>query len=162
MLSRLLAERGTGTLVESAGFISEGAPCPAEVDVVMKRLGYDLSGHRSRIVGESMLQHADLIIGMTRQHVIDLSLRAPEAWSRTFTITEVAKLGDRAGPRRPTEGLASWVARVGESRTRSGLVGLHLSDDVPDPIGRPLSGYVRTRDLLTALCFRLADLLAPV
>ncbi|HUE58565.1 MAG TPA: hypothetical protein VMO88_03200 [Acidimicrobiales bacterium] len=162
MLDRFLAERGVSTRIESAGFITEGVPCPPEVDQVMATLGYDLSRHRSRTISESMIDNAELIIGMTRQHLIDLSLRAPDASKRTFTLAEVARLGELAGRRRPNESLAAWVTRVGGPRTRSGLLTLPLSEDVPDPIGKRLGTYIRTRDLLRSLCARLADLMARV
>jgi protein-tyrosine-phosphatase len=109
-----------------------------------------------------MIDEADFIVGMTRQHVVDLTLRAPRSWKRTFTLGEVVRLGELFGPRRPGESLATWVGRVGSSRTKSGLLGLPLSDDVPDPIGKPLDAYVRSRDLLLHLCSRLGSLIAPV
>ena len=162
MLDRHFAERGLAIRVESAGFISEGAPCPSEVEKVMAAIGYDVSGHRSRIVGESMIDGADVVIGMTRQHVIDLSLTVPSAWKRAFTLAELINLAERAAPRRADEPFPVWFRRVGASRKRSSVLNLPLSDDIPDPIGRPLRAYIGTRDVLAGLCSRLVDRLAPV
>ena len=162
MLERDLGQRSLAVRVESAGFVSEGAPCPPEVDKVMAALGYDLSGHRSRMVGESVLESADLVIGMTRQHLIDISLTAPPAKARAFTLVELVNLAERAGPRQPGERLPAWLSRVGASRNGSSVLNLPLSDDIPDPIGRPLAAYVRTRDLLAGLCSRLAERMASV
>jgi protein-tyrosine phosphatase len=162
ILSRLLSERGSEIKVGSAGFVSEGTPSPTEVGDVMKPLGYDLSGHRSRPVSLALLESAHLVLGMTRQHVIDLSLLDPSGWPRTFTLTEVIRLGRTLPARRPDEPLPSWVARIGAGRHRAGILDLPLSEDVPDPVGKPLRAYVRTRDHLSELTTRLADLLQPV
>jgi protein-tyrosine phosphatase len=162
LLGHSLATRGVSISIQSAGFVSDGVPCPPAVDQVMRPLGYDMSHHRSRALDGSMIGSADLIVGMTRQHLVDLAVRAPDAWKRTFTLAEVARLGEVAGTRRHDESLSAWVARVGGSRTRPGLLSLPLSEDVPDPIGKPLDAFIRTRDLLRSLCSQVADLVAPV
>lgn len=162
ILSRLLSERGSAIAVGSAGFLSEGVPIPTEVRQVMEPFGYDLSAHRSRAVSSVLLGSAELVVGMTRQHAVDLALLHPSAWPRTFTLAEVVRLGGTFPARRRDEPLASWVARVGAGRRRASIFDLPRSDDVPDPIGKPLRAYLGTRDRLLGLTTRLADLVQPV
>jgi protein-tyrosine phosphatase len=162
VLAHLLAVRGSGMTVGSAGFVSPGVASPAEAVEVMNSLGYDLSAHRSKAVSPALLDSAQLVVGMTRQHAVDLSLRDPSVWPRSFTLAEVVRLGGALPARRPDEALASWAARIGAGRRRSGILDLPLSEDVPDPIGRPMTAYIRTRDRLVELVTRLADLVEPV
>ena len=162
ILSGLLAERGSDLLVRSAGLVSEGARCPHEVTAVMSPLGYDLSSHRSRVITASDIAGAGLIIGMTRQHSIDLSLMAPAARLRTFTLWELVRLGGSFGRRSPGESLTDWVSRVGSDRPRSSALNLPLAEDISDPIGKPLRAYTETRDVLLQLAKRLVDLVQPV
>lgn len=162
IMTRLLSERGSAFNVASGGFVSEGIPCPPEVLKVMGPLGYDLSAHRSRALSEALLDSARIVVGMTRQHVVDLSLVDPTTWSRTFTFSELVRLGKASPARRSSESLDSWVARIGAGRHRARILDLPLSEDVPDPIGKPLGVYIRTRDRLVALATGFADLIEPV
>lgn len=162
ILSRLLAERGSALEVDSAGFVSEGVGCPLEVNEIMAPLGYDLSSHRSKVVSMGLLRSAHLVLGMTRQHAVDAVLLDPSVRSRTFTISEVVRLGGTVGARQREEPVTSWIARLGGGAPRLRILGLPLSDDVRDPIGKPLRAYVTTRDRLLDLMTRLADLLEPV
>jgi protein-tyrosine-phosphatase len=128
----------------------------------MSVLGYDLTAHKSRIVRDSMLKTAAVILGMTRQQLIELSLREPDGWTRAFTFAELVRLAEAKGPRSPGEPLDLWISRVGRDRVRSGALNLPLAEDIPDPIGKPFRAYARTRDQLLELATRLADLLQPV
>lgn len=162
IVNALLVERGSHLTVQSAGLVSEGARCPPEVLSVMVPLGYDLSKHRSHIVSGSDLDGAGVIIGMTRQHSIDLSLMASGSRLRTFTLWELVRLGETFGPRTSGEALADWASRVGSDRARSSALNLPLAEDISDPIGKPLRAYTETRDVLFQLAKRLADLVEPV
>jgi protein-tyrosine-phosphatase len=149
-------------IIESAGFLSEGVPCPPEVREVMAPLGYDMTRHRSKAVSSGLLTSAHVLVGMTRQHSVDLSLFDPSVSSRSFTLSEVVRLGEGCPGRGVDETLTSWVDRIGAGRHRAGIFDLPLSEDVPDPIGKPMKAYLRTRDSLLRLTTRLADLLQPV
>jgi protein-tyrosine phosphatase len=157
-----LAQAGvTGVEVESAGFLSEGRPVPAEVIEVLSPLGIDVSSHRSRPIRDHLLDRADLILVMTRQHLVDLVVARPGIWSRTFTLAEILRRGEAVGARHQDEDLASWVFRVNAGRERAGILKLPLSDDVPDPIGGPLKEHQRLRDLLVERIGRLTALVVP-
>lgn len=156
-----LAPRGSEIDVDSAGFVSEGMPPPREVLDAMWAVGIDLSDHRSRLLRPDLVQTADLIVGMSRQHVIDVADLDPGVWNRSFTVAELRTRGRDVGPRDPDETLRQWVDRVHAGRTRASTISLPLSDDIPDPMGGRPKGYQRTRDLLAAMAAELADLIAP-
>jgi protein-tyrosine-phosphatase len=159
--SRLVRAGATGCTVESAGFVSAGRPVPPEVLEVMSALGLDLSDHRSRPVEEQVVDGADLILVMTRQHLVDLVVFRPEAWSRTFTLAEFLRRAEAVGGRRPGEDLRAWTARVNTGRARAEILNLPPSDDVPDPIGGTLKDHERVRDLLAESISRLTTLMGP-
>ena len=148
--------------VESAGFVTSGRPCPPEVLDVMAEAGFDLSGHRSRLVDAAVVEGSELIVGMTRQHVVELSATQPEAWSRCFTFAEVLRLGEAAEHRFHKESLSEWVCRIGDGRTRSGLTQLPLNEDVPDPMGGSRKDYVSARETLIPMARRLAEVMRPI
>lgn len=161
LMSRAMAERGCPAEVGSAGFMTEGAPAPQGTLRAMSAAGLDLSGHRSRLVDARLLQRAQLVATMTRQQLIDLVTVAPDAWSRCFTLREVVSRGEGAGPKKAGESIESWVARAGTGRSRTGLLGLSVADDIDDPMGRRQREFDRVRDEIATLVSRLADLLCP-
>ena len=56
--------------VESAGLAAyEGAAPTDDAIAVARELGYDLSPHRARPLTEEMLERADVVVGMTAEHV---------------------------------------------------------------------------------------------
>jgi protein-tyrosine-phosphatase len=56
--------------VESAGLSAHAGDQPPEDAIVVAReLGYDLSAHRARPLTKEMLEHADVVVGMTAAHV---------------------------------------------------------------------------------------------
>jgi protein-tyrosine-phosphatase len=161
LLRHRLDQIDSPVTVGSAGFVSEGQPVPAEVRDTMWAVGLDLVDHRSRPVTPSMLLDADLVIGMARHHVIDLALLTPAAWDRCFTFADVLRRGKSAGPRRPSESVRRWAQRISGDRTRASLVGLPVSEDIPDPMGGRPRDYERARDDLAEMTARLAALVSP-
>jgi protein-tyrosine-phosphatase len=161
LLRERLSRSGRPLTVGSAGFVSEGQPPPPEVLDAMRAVGLDLSDHRSRLVTPALLDDADLVVGMTRQHVIDLTLLAPGAWIQSFTFADLLRRAEAAGPRLPTEGVRKWARRLSGDRTRSSLVALSVSEDIPDPMGGRPTDYERARDDLARLTARLGTLLGP-
>jgi protein-tyrosine phosphatase len=162
LLARELAARGVLAQVYSAGMRGGGAaPPPAEVVAVLAGQALDVTQHRSRLVAAGDLARADLVLAMAREHLRHAVVVAPDAWPRAFTIRELVRRGDLAGPRPPEENLPDWLARVHDGRSRLALLGDSARDDVADPIGGPLAGYERTAAELGQLARRLADLCWP-
>jgi protein-tyrosine phosphatase len=160
-LRRQLSHLDRAFSVASAGFVSEGQPAPPEVLDAMRAVGLDLSYHRSRLVTPVLVEGADLVVGMTRQHVIDLAVLTPGAWDRCFTCADLLRRAEPAGPRRPSESVRQWARRVSGDRTRTSLVALPVSEDVPDPMGGRPRDYERARDDLGRFTARLGAFLAP-
>jgi protein-tyrosine phosphatase len=154
-------ERGCALEVGSAGFAAAGQPAPASVVSAVAERGADLADHRSRVVDAGMIAGSELVVGMTRQHLVELAACTGERWTRCFTLAEIVERGRATGPRRAGETLAAWVARAHHGRTRPGVLGLRLSDDVEDPIGMRPAGVRRVRDRIDGLVGELAVLVCP-
>jgi protein-tyrosine phosphatase len=161
LLRARLDELGSPVTVTSAGFVSEGVPPPPEVLEVMRSLGLDLSQHRSRMVTAEAAVGAELVVGMTRQHVLDLAVLAPRAWDHSFTFADALRRAGSAGPRLPSESVQDWARRLHGERTRSSLLMLPFAEDVPDPMGGRPQQYRQARDDLASMAARLAALLSP-
>ena len=158
LLSRRLAVLGEAVTVRSAGTAQQGCPPPSEVVSVMAGYGIDLASHRSRMVSPSELSDADLVLGMAREHVRHAVVTAPDAWPRAFTLRELVRKGEQAGPRLASEPLLSWVARAHDGRQRTHLLGDSADDDVADPMGGPPQVYAAAAAVLDMLVSRLADM----
>jgi protein-tyrosine-phosphatase len=155
-----LAERDSPITVLSAGFLDSGIPAPDPILDAMQRVGIDVSAHRSMTVDRDLASRADLLIGMARQHVIDLVSEVPEAWPRSFTAAELLRRARQTGPPHHGETLRAWAERLSAGRERSDLLAEKVADDVPDPIGGRRRDYERVRDLLAGWATELAELLS--
>ena len=145
--------------VGSAGFGPEGYPATDEAVAAMDDLRIDITGHRSRRLDPELLEAADLILAMTRQHVMDAVVLAPAAWPRTLPLVDAVRRASETGPLPTPADPASWVARLHAGRRPADVLTLPPRDDVADPIDQPLDAYRRTRDQLDGLTRRLAELL---
>ncbi len=161
LLADRLASTGVPATVTSAGMLASGVAPPPEAVAALAPYGLDISEHRSRHLEVADVEAAGLVVGMARSHVREAVVLAPEAWPRTFTLKELARRGSDAGPRRPGERLARWLARVGEGRVLSELLGDADVDDVADPMGGAPEVYQATAALLGELVDRLVTLAWP-
>jgi protein-tyrosine phosphatase len=141
--------------VGSAGLLTEDQPASDGAVRVMAERAIDLSGHLSRRMIVPMLRHADLVLGMTREHVREAVVLDPSAWEKTFTLKELVRRAAVTGPRPDGEVIDEWLRRVGRGRVMADLMGEDASDDVADPIGRSLSVYRATADELDHLIQQL-------
>jgi protein-tyrosine phosphatase len=160
MLRNHLRRSTDPVTVASAGFVSEGLLPPPEVIEALDDLGIDLSDHRSQMVTPTLITGAGLVVGMARQHVIDLALMAPDAWVHCFTFADLIRRADSCGPRRRSESVRDWAQRISADRTRVSLVNLPVSEDIRDPMGGRRQDYELARDDLASRTGRLAALLS--
>src|SRR6266566_2449371 len=100
ILQQRLAERGVDARVTE----------PAVE--VMREHGLDIPGHENRQMTRELVEDADLVLGMTRDHVSIAIARSPDARGRTFLVGELARLGAEAGPRGAAEPPALWAERA--------------------------------------------------
>lgn len=159
--SRLGSHVG-GVRISSAGVLSPGRRPTPEMLTVMQRRGMDLTGHRSRSLA-SALEHGtpDLVIGMAREHVLEVVENHPDLLPRTFTLRDLVRRAEAQGPRRPGERLERYVARLGAGRQAADVVRAPSQDDIADPIGRPIAVYEQSASEIEDLVARMADLLWP-
>jgi protein-tyrosine phosphatase len=161
LLAHRLRRQGVDATVRSAGWLRDDDPASEGSRRELAGRGFDLSAHRSRRVTPAMLDAADLVLTMERAHARDAVLAHPPSWPRIFTLKELVRRGERAGPRRPGEDLAAWLGRVSADRTRADLLGGGDADDVTDPMGRPARFYARTAAEIEDLVDRLVGLAFP-
>jgi protein-tyrosine phosphatase len=161
LLRHQLAERSVDAHVHSAGLRLVGEPASANGVDVMADRGLDMTSHRSRIVNRELLEEADLVLAMAREHLREAVVALPDVWARAFTLKELVRRGETIGARAPGESLEAWLARAHSGRNRTDLMGSSDDDDVADPIGSGRSSYERTAAELGALVDRLLTLAWP-
>jgi protein-tyrosine phosphatase len=159
MLQTLLAHHGARADIASAGLLPGGAPATDDAIAVMADRGIDISRHVSRTIDPPVARSTPLIIGMARQHVREAVVTYGANIERTFTLKELVRRGEEAGPRRPDETVFDWLARVGAGRRSADLMGDHHEDDIADPVGRPRAEYEETAGELEMLLRQLVALL---
>lgn len=144
VLAKSLVAAGIDADVTSAGL---GAPDGRQPDGKVLRVaaehGVDVTAHRSRQVQAADIAAADLILVMTRAHSRQVLAIDANAAGRTVPLRAAAwKAGTLAGF---SSSFPEWVRRLTADvpeaeRANAG------SDDIPDPIGRPLRSYRRMAD----------------
>jgi len=159
LLRTYLAEAGLPASVGSAGLLPGGCPATSEAVAVMAALGVDISRHRSRTLNPQIAGATPLVIGMTRNHVREACVTYGASIERTFTLKELVRRGEQAGPRRPGESVFDWLTRVGAGRQTAELMGDDPGDDVADPVGKPRPVYERTVAELSELLRRFVSLI---
>ncbi|HEU5149253.1 MAG TPA: hypothetical protein VFU19_02080 [Iamia sp.] len=167
LLRDRLARLGVDAHVHSAGLVSEGVPASAHGVTVMAKRGLDLSAHRSTPLTGEAVAAADLVVGMAREHVREAAVLDPGSLGRTFTLRELARRAQAAGPRRvgpdgTLEPFAAWLARVGAGRRATDLLGSSTEDDVADPIGMSKRAYERTAQEIERLVDTIVGHAFPV
>jgi len=161
LLDRALRTRGVEATVHSAGLLDAARPASPHAVSVMTTRGLDLGGHTSRPMAADLLEGADLIIAMERQHVREAAVLAPSSYPRTFTLKELARRAAGAGPRDPGVPVEEWLAGLAEGRRVAEHLGSSPDDDVADPYGRSERAFRRTADELEVLCDAVVELLWP-
>jgi len=160
LLAHHLEQRGMDARVHSAGTIGWGGPATDHAVEILAERGIDLSDHESRRLTPVFVTEADLVLGMTRDHVTGSLNHDPGARERSFVMGEVVRLGRKVGPRRPDQSVRDWCAQVAALRLPNRPPGIG-SDEIADPVGEGMSVYQRTADQLDRLCAELAALLIP-
>jgi protein-tyrosine phosphatase len=154
LLARRLSAAGVTCEVSSAGTRAESrAPATSEAIAAVAELGLDISSHRTRALDPRGIADADLVLGMTREHVREVATRERDAWRHTFTFKEIVRRGE-SSPRRH-EPLADWVEELAAGRGVEDLLGSSREDDIEDPVGLPLREFRKTVSLLDDLAERL-------
>lgn len=160
LLAQHLTDRGMQARVHSAGTIGWGGPATGHAVETLASRGIDLRMHESRRMSRTDVADADLILGMTRDHVLGTLNHDPDARDRTFVIGELVRLGTALGPRAHGQSVRDWCRQVAASRP-VGRPSARSVDEIPDPVGEGLEVYAATADRLDSMCTRIAALLLP-
>jgi protein-tyrosine phosphatase len=148
------AEAGLSVSVSSAGILSGGAPATENAVAVCAGRGVDISDHVSRRLDASMIEEADLVLAMTREHLREAVVADPSAFDRTFTLRELV--------RRISESPRATLAELAAGRDLADYVKASKDDDVADPVGQPRHVYEATVAQLDGLLSNLVQWMAAV
>lgn len=135
-----------------------GHPASDHSLAVAASRGLDLGAHRSTSLDDAEVDGADLVLGLSREHVREVVARHPSTWPKAFTYRELVRRATGVGPRPSDEPLAVWLERVGEHRTRRDLLGSSPLDDIADPVHQPIEAYEQLARELAHLADRLVGL----
>lgn len=129
--------------VTSAGTHATLGRSPTEVVAAAATHGLDVTGHLSQQVTADMVEAADVVVGMAREHVREVSVLVPGAFPKTFTLRElVRRIADLSPPAAPqADPVTDPVAQLGAGRSTATFLSAGTQDDVTDPYGGPRSGY---------------------
>jgi protein-tyrosine phosphatase len=161
LLQHRLAERDCAAIVTSAG--TRGGRLAIHQDTVAaaEQVGLVVADHVSRQIDPRLIREdgADLVIGMTREHLREVVAIEPSAWPRTFTLKELARAATLVGRVETT--VAEWVATASGGRRAADLMTPSDDDDLADPYGLERRAHVRMVEEVDDLTRRIAAALAP-
>ena len=161
IFQRRLAERGVEARVTSAGTRPWSQGATDDAVAVMREHGLEISAHENRQLTRELVEEADLVLGMTRDHVSIANTRSPAARPRTFLVGELARVGADIGARRESEPVSVWVERAAAARPLRQPLGRAM-DEIADPAGQPIDVYRSTAAELDQRLTEIAALLAGV
>ncbi len=122
--------------VRSVGVKYTGEPTPSIGISLLAELGVELASNRSVKLTKELVDDADLILGMTRDHVRDIAQLSADAWPKTFTLKEFARRVEEAPARRRHQRLEDWLDVIGADREPYDLFSTDSDDDLMDPFGQ--------------------------
>lgn len=136
IFEKYLEQAGPQASVGSVGLRYTGEPTPSVGISLLEELGVHLPGNHSTQLTRELADDADLILGMTREHVRDIVDLSPDAWPKTFTMKDFARRVEHASPRRKHQRVDDWLAILGEDRRPHDLFSAKSDDDLIDPFGQ--------------------------
>jgi protein-tyrosine phosphatase len=162
----------------------EGSFPPPEVLAVMEEMGFNISGHRARLLRGEDVEKADLILAMAMHNSSRLLTAYQEAVDRVFTLKEFVIQGEKKGreleerdPEKRLRELRGWIRHIeglelepgkGDLNEQLRLFLLHYfhiydhSFTIDDPLGQSMDFMHRTAQEIREAIRRLvgADLLS--
>ena len=139
LLRRQLKDAGLKADVASAGTAApSGATPDAKLQRVATELGVDVSTHRSQRLKPEHTAMADLILVMTRSHADKVGDIDPSATDRVVTLRAAAWKARSRGSHDMS--FARWVGLL-TADVPLAERDWSTSQDIADPIGRPLRRY---------------------
>jgi len=163
---RELDQRGiAGISVESSGVSGwVDSPATSEAADAVREYGLDLSPHRARRLDRTMVQSAQLVVGLASEHRDAVIEQIPEAADRTFTLKELVHLLEVAAlePRDHDWDQTLRTSVGAAASLRASDPGLRLLDeDVADPLGLGIETFRAVAWEIEDLSRRMVDSLFP-
>jgi protein-tyrosine phosphatase len=144
----LLAFRSAGVQTR------DGYPMEPTSARLSAELGGDPSGHLSAKLSDAVAGEADLMLAMTREHLVDASRRHPPLLLRGFTLREFARVLPFVVAEVPIPEVEDPAARLRSvvrlAAANRGRAPRGDGDDIDDPIGRSESTHVRVAQEIAA------------
>ena len=123
LFERMIAERPDLRVLSAGVSTYPGQPPSAHAVEVLEELGVDISQHRSKPLGEKVIDEADWIVAMTRSHLDSIIYLFPRAAEKVYLLREFepgATSLDVADP----IGMGLEAYRAAREIIRNGLPGL--------------------------------------
>lgn len=117
---------------------------------VMADMGVPIEDHRTLELDQGLLDWADLVIGMSREHVREVVRGFPDAAGKTFTLKAFLELLPSLPPYQDT---GSWLEQARELRDGTKPPS---DQDIEDPIGEREPAYRRVASEIRDLVERFA------
>ena len=130
LLQHRCDELGVEVSVSSAGVQAHQLPVDPDAVAVLAEQGLDISAHQPRPLDRELLDEADLVVTMTREHLRTVATTTPGVFRRAFTARELAR-------RLAVHGLLD-LDSLNEGRSARELMGNDAADDITDPYGESL------------------------
>jgi protein-tyrosine phosphatase len=149
--------------VRSAGTQSHNLPVDPAAVAVMNEHGLDIAQHVPRKMDRAIIDTdgADLVVGMTREHLRTIATTSPGVFQRAFTAKEMVRsLGVMGVDRQGT--LADLLTDLGQGRSARNLMGDNPADDVADPYGQSVAVHRACASELDDLMRAIAAAIASV
>ena len=150
LTSALAYHRSSGeVLIGSAGTkpVLDAAIEP-QAARLLSAAGADVSGFSARLLTPSLLDEADLVLGLAREHRTSAAQMWPSALRRSFTLREFARLVSRITTAELADVVRDDAPLPDRLRAIADLAPLHRApvahpdlDDVPDPYGREAEAF---------------------
>lgn len=139
------ARLGAGAwTVRSAGTRADtGRPAHRLTEQVLSDRGLTAGGTTSRPLTPDLIRSADLVLTAERAHRATAVSLVPAALGRSFTLRQFARLADHVDSLTGTDPAELGRQLIEQAKLARGLgpVAGPEDDDLPDPIGHPLSAY---------------------
>lgn len=156
LLNEYFIQAGVEAMVSTAGMTDRDLPVTDSARRLLAGRGIDVADHRSRVIDDSLVAAADLVVTAEVQNVVFVGGQWEGTFERTFTLPELVQRGEAVGARGGAP-LAEWLRRAADGRP-TGFA--YMSDPtllgVPDPSTQPESSWRATFDSIDVMCRRLA------
>jgi protein-tyrosine phosphatase len=144
--------RGLDLEVRSTGTHAwHGRAATIEGRRVMAEMGVPIDDHRTLELDAALVDWADLIIGMSREHARDTIRAFPDAERKTYTMKGLLELLPSLPAYDDTE---AWLEAAYRIRERADSVAMQ---DIDDPIGEREAAYRRVASEVRDLIERFAE-----